>query len=98
MGRQTAAAAGSGSEPVAAGEDLHSVAPVGVALGPPVLEALGHLAEVAAGSMKSNSIVAAAVAELLSIDLSALAAPESTTRPSEAGPLDLRTHTVEAAD
>ena len=98
MGRQTAAAAvGSGSEPVVAGEDLHSVVVlVGVTLGSPVLEAPGQPAEVAAGSRKSNSVVAAA--ELLSVDSSAPAAPKSTTLPSEAGPLDSRTHTVEEAD
>lgn len=95
VGRQTAAV-GSGSEPVVAGADLHSVVLVGVPLGSPVLEAPGHPAEVAAGSRKSNSVVAAT--ELLSIDSSALAAPKSTTLPSEAGPLDSRTHTVEEAD
>lgn len=78
MGRQTAVA-GSGSEPEVAGENLHSVVLVGVALGPPVLEALGHLAEVAAGSKRSNSIVVAA--ELLSIDLSAPTAPKSMRLP-----------------
>tara|TARA_B110001450_G_scaffold215101_1_gene208130 strand:- start:1176 stop:1469 length:294 start_codon:yes stop_codon:yes gene_type:complete len=97
VGRQTAAAAvGSGSGPVVAGEELHSVVLVGVTLGSPVLEAPGHPAEVAAGSRKSNSVVAAA--ELLSVDSSTPAAPKSTTLPSEAGPLDSRTHTVEEAD
>ena len=58
MGRQTAAA---GSEPeAAAGEKVCSVALVGVAVGSPVLEVLEHLAGVAAGSGKSNSVVAAA--------------------------------------
>jgi len=97
VGRRTAAAAavGSGSGPAVAGEELHSVALVGVTLGSPVLEAPGHPAEVAAGSRKSNSVAAA---ELLSVDSSAPAAPKSTTLPSEAGPLDSRTHTVEEAD
>jgi len=96
VGTQTAAAVGSGSGPVVAGEDLHSVVVlVGVTLGLPVLEAPGHLAEVAAGSRKSNSVAAA---ELLSVDSSAPAAPKSTTLPSEAVPLDSRTHTVEEAD
>lgn len=94
MGRQTTAA-GSGSEPEVAGENSCSVALVEVALGSPVLEALGHLAEVAAGSKKSNSVVAAAE---LSTDLSILTTPMSTKLPSEAGPMDLRNHTVEEAD
>jgi hypothetical protein len=93
VGRQTAA--GCGSEPVVAGENLHSAVLVGAALGPPVVEALGPLAE-AAGSKKSKSVVAAA--EPPSVDLSTLTVPRSTTLPSEVGPLDLRTHTGEAAD
>ena len=92
VGRRTAA--GSGSEPGVAGENLHSVVLVGVAFGPPVPAALGLLAE-AAGSKKSNSVAAAG---LPSIDLSTLTVPESTTPPSEAGPLDLRIHTEEAVD
>lgn len=78
-----------------AGEKLSSVALAGAVLGSPVLEALGHLAEVAAGSEKSNSVVAAAEP---SVDSSTPTAPKSAMLPSKAHQLDLRSHTVEEAD
>lgn len=73
---------------------MHSVVLFEVPIGLPVLEALVHLAEVAAGSKTSNSVDAAA----LSIDLSVLTALKSTKLPSEAAPSDSRTHTTEEAD